>query len=39
MNEIMLCIAIVALFILGGLILKYAYLVGKEAEKLYKLED
>ena len=39
MNEIMLCIAIGVLFILGGLTLKYAYLAGKEAEKLYHLDD
>ena len=38
MNEL-LYIAIVVLFILGGLTLKYAYLAGKEAERLYKLED
>ena len=34
MNEIMLCIAILVLFILGGLTLKYAYLAGKEADGL-----
>ena len=32
-------IAILALFILGGLTLKYSYLECREAEKLYRLED
>ena len=38
MNEIMLCIAIGVLFILGGLTLKYAYLACREAKRLYDLE-
>lgn len=37
MNEIMICIAIVVLFILGGLTLKYSYLACREAKRLYDL--